>query len=142
MISIHQANTLIKNLPKSLNSEEWRTAVCVITGFSYGRNLKQIVDFYSLKFDDAKNWWDNFNFSEVVPVDSVPKKKDKKIKLSKFIESQIGKVLSTKEMAESAGVSQPTLYKFINDNRGYFRKVGRGMYEIVDAKKIREADKK
>lgn len=142
MISIHQANNLIKNLPKNLSSEEWRTAACVVTGFSYGRTLKQITEFYSLKFDEAKSWWDEFNFSEVSSPESSPKKKNKKNKLSKFIESNIGKVLSTKEMIEAAEVSQPTLYKFINDNRSNFRKVGRGIYEIVDTKKIREEEKK
>jgi hypothetical protein len=143
MISIHQANTLIKNLPNNLTSEEWRTAACVVTGFSYGRPLKQIVEFYSLKFDDAKKWWEKFNFSEISPSEPVPvRKKDKKNKLSNFVEKNIGKVLSTKEMADGAEVSQPTLYKFINENRGHFRKVGRGMYEIVDAKKVREVEKK
>lgn len=142
MISIHQANNLIKNLPKTLTSEEWRTAACVVTGFSYGRSLKQITEFYSLKFEEAKSWWEEFNFSEASSPELAPKKKDKKNKLSKFIDSNIGKVLSTKEMVEITEVSQPTLYKFINENRGNFRKVGRGIYEIIDAKKIREEEKK
>jgi predicted DNA-binding transcriptional regulator AlpA len=44
-------------------------------------------------------------------------------------------------VVDASGISMPTFYNFYNANRGYFKKVKRGQFEIIDPNAEREKDK-
>jgi predicted transcriptional regulator of viral defense system len=67
----------------------------------------------------------------------VKKRSNKKEEVIYFIKQNIGETLTPAEIAEACEISMPTMYNFINSNIGYFKKVKRGVYEIVDAENER-----
>jgi len=131
MLSPVQAERLIQSLPRPISPEDNRTACSVITGVRDGKTLSQIISYYSLSHDLAQKWWNKFNFSEVSPVEK-KKRGAKTSKLDAFIKENIGKTLKSNEIIEKCEITTPTLYNYINANRGFFKKVSRGTYEILN----------
>jgi transposase len=140
MLSPVQAERLIQSLPKPITHEDHRTACSVIIGVRDGKSLSQIVSYYSLSNELANKWWNKFNFSEVRPVEK-KKRGAKTSKLDAFIKENIGKTLKSNEIIERCEITTPTLYNYINANRGYFKKVARGSYLIVDPQEERKLEK-
>lgn len=67
------------------------------------------------------------------------KRSSKKNEIFEFLKGNIGEVLTPIEIAEACEISMPTMYNFINSNIGWFKKIKRGVYEIVDADEERKA---
>ena len=67
------------------------------------------------------------------------KRSSKKNEIFEFLKGNIGEVLTPTEIAEACEISMPTMYNFINSNIGWFKKVKRGVYEIVNADEERKA---
>lgn len=111
-----------------------------MTGVKDGKSLKEITTYYWLSDELAQEWWDFFNFSDVRPVEK-KKRGAKTSKLDIFIKSNIGKTLKSTEIIEQCEITTPTLYNYINANRGYFKKVSRGTYEIINPDLERRASK-
>jgi hypothetical protein len=44
-------------------------------------------------------------------------------------------------MIEELGITLPTFYNFFNNNRAYFKKVGRGKFEILNPEEERRKEK-
>lgn len=143
MITRTELDRLIKSLPKQgLAEDEWRTAASVATGAHYEKTLSDIIKFYSLDTEVATKWWDQFNFSDAgLAKESTRKSKPQKV-LDSFVRSNVGLLISIKTLSESCGVSVPTVYGFVDSHRHWFKKIGRGRYEIIDAEKEREMAKK
>ena len=140
MLSPVQAERLIQSLPHPISPEDNRTACSVVTGVRDGKTLSQIISYYSLSHDLAQKWWDKFNFSEVSPIEK-KKRGAKTSKLDSFIKDNIGKTLKSNEIIEKCEITTPTLYNYINTNRGYFQKIKRGEYLIIDPNIKRMEDK-
>jgi len=140
MLSPVQAEKLIQSLPKPISPEDHRTACSIITGVRDGKTLSQSISYYSLSHDLANKWWDFFNFSEVRPVEK-KKRGAKTSKLDQFIKSNIGKTLKSTDIINMCEITTPTLYNYINANRGFFKKVSRGTYEIIDPQQERKEAK-
>lgn len=143
MITRKELDSLIKSLPKTLSQEEWRVAACVVTGVSYGKTLADIIKNYSINSDLAKKWWIQFNFNDFSSPEPEKKKRSKTSSvLADFIKNKIGDNISPNQIAEDCKVSLPTVYNFINANRSWFKKAGRGLYTILDAEEERKNAKK
>lgn len=140
MLSIQEAEKLIQRIPSNISPESRRAACSIITGVKDGKSLKEITTYYWLSNELAQEWWDFFNFSDVRPVEK-KKRGAKTSKLDIFIKSNIGKTLKSTEIIEQCEITTPTLYNYINANRGYFKKVSRGTYEIINPDLERRASK-
>jgi hypothetical protein len=130
----------IVNAQHSLkNSEKTRAGASVIVGFKDEKSLKQIIAHYQINEDDAKYWWEYFGFSG----SSVEKKTKtrKKNHIFEFLKENAGSEITVKDLCDKCSISQPTAYKFVNDNIGWFKKVKRGLYLIVDADEERKKAK-
>ena len=140
MLSTQEAEKLIKKIPRGISPEENRTACSVVTGVKDGKSLKEIKTYYWLSDELANKWWDFFNFSDMGVVEK-KKRGNKTSKLDSYIKSNIGKTLKSSEIIESCEITTPTLYNYINANRGFFKKVSRGQYLIIDPAEQRKSDK-
>jgi hypothetical protein len=140
MLNPVQAENLIQNLPKQISQEDRRTACSIVIGVRDGKTLSQIISYYSLSHELSNKWWDYFNFSEVRPIEK-KKRGAKTSKLDTFIKQNIGKTLKSNEIIEMCEITTPTLYNYINANRGFFKKVSRGTYEIIDPQQQRREAK-
>jgi hypothetical protein len=140
---IEASNTitkLINSIPKDIVGEDYRIACCVVTGCLRGRSLSELIKYYSVDNDRALYWWDHFGFSNIA-VTEKKKRGQKTATLESFVKSNIGKTYKSTEILALCNITNPTLYNFINANRGYFKKVGRGQYEIVDMESQRVKEK-
>lgn len=140
MLSPLQAESLIRRIPREVTAEDNRAACSVVTGVRDGKSLKEIISYYWLPEELAQKWWDYFNFSEVAPEEK-KKRGGKTAKVDEYIKSSIGKTLKSNDIIEACEITTPTLYNYINANRGYFKKVSRGTYLIIDPATERKADK-
>lgn len=144
MISLREKENLIKTVnnkiakekeknPEDL-SEKARHGYCVVTGIFYEKSLKEISSFYSVPFDQVQYWMKELSI-DIEVRESKPKKK--KNNIFTWLKENVDKETTAKEIAENCGISLPTVYGFINSNIGWFKKVRRGTYIIVDAEKER-----
>lgn len=140
MLTSQQVERHLQSLPKEATGEDHRAACCIVYGVRDGRSLKEIKSYYSLSEEMAVKWWDYFNFGEIAKVDK-KKRGSKTNVLDAYIKDNIGKILTSNSIIESCQISTPTLYNYINANRGYFHRVARGTYKITDPVEERAKDK-
>jgi predicted XRE-type DNA-binding protein len=139
MISLQEKERLVKIVNQSRfphRPELGRAGLCVVTGYFNEKSLLEICNFYSITKEDAQYWWNEFGFDKSM-AKPVKKRSNKKEEIIYFIKQNIGETLTPAEIAEACEISMPTMYNFINSNIGYFKKVKRGVYEIVDAENER-----
>jgi len=135
MISLQEKERLVKvvNQRRSPHRPELgRAGLCVVTGYFNEKSLLEICNFYSITKEDAQYWWNEFGFDESM-AKPVKKRSNKKQEIFYFIKQNVGETLTPAEIAEACEISMPTMYNFINSNIVWFKKVKRGVYEIVDA---------
>jgi predicted DNA-binding transcriptional regulator AlpA len=140
MINAQQEKILISMIPSGTTGEDLRAAYSVITGVKDEKNLSQIIVYYSVSNELASKWYSFFSFNNL---DSGSKnRRGRKGKdLTGYVKSNVGKVVTPKTVVEELGISLPTFYNFYNANRGFFRKVKRGEFQIVDPSAERSAAK-
>lgn len=142
MISFQEQERLIKIVNaqhSSENSEKTRAGASVVVGYRDEKSLKQIIGHYQIKEEDAQYWWDFFGFA-TGKLETKTKTR-KKNHIFEYLKENAGSQISVKDLCENCSISQPTAYKFINDNIGWFKKVKRGLYQIIDADEERKKEK-
>jgi hypothetical protein len=77
-----------------------------------------------------------FKFN-TVRSENVGKRSSKTKKIENYLKENTGKIVTPKQVAEDVGMSLPTFYNFYNANMGYFKKVKRGSFEILDPRQER-----
>ena len=131
MLNTQQEKILIGMIPSGTVGEDLRTAYSIITGIKDDKNISQIITYYSLSKEDALKWYEFFSFeSENTNTSSRKGRKGKD--LIGYVKLNVGKTVTPKSVVEELGISLPTFYNFYNANRGFFKKVKRGEFEIVD----------
>jgi len=143
MISLVEKEKLVQIVNHTYNPnrpEIGRAGYCVITGYYNGKSLPEICSFYSITEKDAQYWWDQFGFDSSMTKQTT-KRSTKKKEMFLFLEQNVGEVLTPSEIAEACEISMPTMYNFINSNIGWFKKVRRGVYEIVNGDEERKKEK-
>lgn len=143
MISLMERERLIKIVYQNhnlSNPELTRSGCCVATGYYYEKSLPEICAFYQIQESDALYWWEYFGFSNSL-AKPVKKKKRKQSEIFEYLKSKAGSELTVKQLTEECSISSPTAYKFINENVGWFKKVRRGVYEVVNADEERRKAK-
>lgn len=139
MFSIQTAEIFMKRIPADINGEPRRAAYATVTGCRDGKTPAQIAAYYSVNVDDVTHW------IEVLGIDSdlessKPRKSRKKGVLFSYVSTNVGKTVTPKEVADELGISLPTFYNFYNANRGFFRKVRRGEFEIINPDNVRASE--
>lgn len=133
-------DSLVKSIPAGTTGEDYRAACSVITGTLNGRSLNETVKYYSLDQLSAGYWWKHFNFGET-PTKERRKRGSKTASLESFIKNNFNKTFSSTDILKECNITAPTFYNFLNKNRGFFKKVGRGKYLIVDMDSERNKEK-
>lgn len=132
--------SLIRQIPPNVDQESYRIAASIATGAANGRTLKEIAKYYSLPMSAAQTWWEYFNFGTDTSKER-NRRGAKTASIESFVKSNIGKTFKSSEIVDICNITNPTLYNFINANRGWFKKTGRGEYLIVDQNEERMKDK-
>ena len=139
---LQNVNRMIKTVPKQIDQEDYRTAASIISGFYSNKTLNEIIKHYSLSKDISHKWWEYFGFNTNQFGEVKSKRGSKSSSLDSFVKENIGKTFKSNEILAICEITNPTLYNYINANRGSFKKVGRGLYEIIDANEERSKVKK
>lgn len=131
MLSSQQEKVLISMIPSEVEGEDRRAAYSVITGIKDDKNLSQIIIYYSISEELALKWYNFFSFDKEAGL--VQNRRGRKGKdLTGYVKSNVGKVVTPKNVVEELGISLPTFYNFYNANRGFFKKIKRGEFQIVN----------
>ena len=131
MLSSQQEKILISMIPSEVEGEDRRAAYSVITGIKDDKNLSQTIIYYSISEELALKWYNFFSFDNEAGL--VQNRRGRKGKdLTGYVKSNVGKVVTPKNVVEELGISLPTFYNFYNANRGFFKKVKRGEFQIVN----------
>lgn len=133
MLTRAQIDSYVKEVPEDIDADERRAAYSTITGYGEDKSIAEIAQYYSLSKDTVIRWMDYFNFS-AERERSAGKRSSKTKMIESYLSSNVGKVVTPKQVAEEVGMSLPTFYNFYNANRSYFKKVKRGEFEILDPK--------
>lgn len=137
MFTQQVAELLEKKIPLNAKGEDRRAAYCTISGCRDGKSIKEICHYYSVSEDLILKWMDYLEIKSEVK--QVGKKRGRKSSdLVAYVKSNIGKTVSAKTLAEELQISLPTFYNFYNANRGFFKKIKRGEFEIINPDEIRK----
>jgi len=140
MISPQEEKALISMVPSDADSEDRRAAYAVITGFRDEKTPSQISAYYSVSDDLVLKWYNFFSFDN--QESSTKGKRGRKSKdIAGYLKLNTGKTITPKTLSEEIGISLPTFYNFYNANRGFFKKVKRGEFEIVNPDEQRNLSK-
>jgi hypothetical protein len=125
-------NRLISQVPV----DNHREAASVIYGNYKNWTSSKTIKHYNLSEDSYNEYAELFGFKERGE-NTMAGRKSKQDTIVSFLTSNVGKVVTPVEVASGVEISLPTFYNFYNANRGYFRKVKRGHFEIIDPKQER-----
>lgn len=131
-------DTFIGKLDLSIPEME-RTGGAVFYGYHKNWNLPKIITYYNLNKDLAVNAWSLFGFKERGGV-KVNKTRSKKEVITAYLKQNVGQIVTPAKVSEDVQISLPTFYNFYNANRHFFKKTGRGQFEVLnpEAERARE----
>lgn len=133
MLTRAQIDSYVNSVPEDVDAEEKRAAYATITGYGDDKSVAEIAQYYSISRESVLKWMEYFNFDGKVA--TIKGRRSSKTKMiESYLSSNIGKIVTPKEIADEVGMSLPTFYNFYNANRSYFKKVKRGEFEILDPK--------
>ena len=139
MLTDRKIDSLEKMIPEDTEGEDLRAAYSVLAGVRESKSMKEISSYYSVDINLVDKWVNFFNLSNTSkPVSAKRGRKSKDI--TSYVKSNIGKIVTPKSVSEELGISLPTFYNFYNANRGWFKKIKRGEFEIVDNDLNRDQD--
>lgn len=140
MLTRTQIDQCISRIPEKTGSDERRAAYSVITGFAEGKSVSEIASYYSLTEEVISYWMSYFDFQSSKKKGN-GKRSSKTIVIEKHLAENVGKRVNFADLAKELSISVPTVYNFYNANRSYFKKIGRGNFEIIDPKILRANEK-
>lgn len=131
-------DTFIAKLDLSIPEME-RTGSAVFYGYYKNWALPKIITYYNLNSNLALNVWSMFGFKQKGGV-KVNKTRSKKEVITTYLKQNVGQIVTPAKVSEDVQISLPTFYNFYNANRHFFRKTGRGQFEILnpEAERSRE----
>lgn len=113
-----------------------REAASVIYGHYKEWSPSKTVKYYNISEEIYEKYAEMFNFKERM-VKQMTGRKSKQDNIVNFLNGNVGKVVTPVQLATDVQISLPTFYNFYNANRGYFKKVKRGHFEILNPKEER-----
>jgi hypothetical protein len=144
MISLVEKERLVKIVNHSYHPdqpERGRAGYCVVIGYFNEKSFKEICSYYQVSEEDASYWWEYFGFDKT-KVQPERKRRAKQNDIFLYLKNHVGEEITVKTLSEDCGISNPTAYKFLSDNIGWFKKIKRGVYEVIDAEEERKNAKR
>ena len=138
-ITRQQLEKHISEIPTGLDNEVRRTICSILTGYHEEKTLSEIIKYYNLDVNIANEISNQYSIN--VDIKERQKRGVKKNAIKVYLQDNVGKITSGKELAEELQITLPTFYNFFNNNRAYFRKVSRGKFEILDPDAERKKEK-
>lgn len=132
----------IKNILENTPSETYREVASALTGAKNQMSVSETAKFYSVPSSFVKEVWEKHGLLSSSNSSSTEGKRSKKTGvIEAYIKENFGKTITPHDLVAATGISMPTFYNFYNANRGYFKKIKRGQFEIVNPNKERESSK-
>ena len=129
-------NKVYQNLILLVKPDNHREAASVIYGHYKQWSPSKTAKYYNISEEIYEKYADMFNFKERM-VKQMTGRKSKQDNIVNFLNGNVGKVVTPVQLATDVQISLPTFYNFYNANRGYFKKVKRGHFEILNPKEER-----
>lgn len=129
-------NKVYQNLIALVKPDDHREAASVIYGHYKEWSPSKTAKYYNLSEEIYEKYADMFKFKERM-VKQMTGRKSKQDNIVNFLNGNVGKVVTPVQLATDVQISLPTFYNFYNANRGYFKKVKRGHFEILNPKEER-----
>lgn len=122
---------ILEKLTRPIKNKDSRAACSVVYGHYKGWTPSKVISFYNISEEDYDKFSILFKFKERT-VKKMTGRKSKQNNIVSFLSGNVGKVVTPVQMAQDVSISLPTFYNFYNANRGYFKKVKRGHFEILN----------
>jgi predicted transcriptional regulator len=135
---------LVKIVNHSYNPDRpelGRAGYCVAIGYFNEKSLKEICAYYQVSEEDALYWWEYFGFDKN-KAQPERKRRTKQNDIFTYLKDHVDEEITVKKLSEDCNISNPTAYKFLGDNAGWFKKVKRGVYQVVNAEEERKNAKR
>lgn len=121
-------------------SEEYREVASALTGAKNQMSLAETARFYGVPSSFVKEVWEKHGLS--APNSAAEGKRSRKSGIiESYLKENIGKTITPQDLVTATGISMPTFYNYYNANRGSFKKIKRGQFEIIDPNKERQLSK-
>jgi hypothetical protein len=104
-------------------------------------SVSETAKFYGVPSDFVKEVWEKHGLMSTNSVSSEGKRSRKSGVIEAYLKENIGKTITPQDLVSATGISMPTFYNYYNANRGFFKKIKRGQFEIVDPNKERQLNK-
>lgn len=128
--------SIFNKLMIKIPPDHHREAASVIYGHYKEWSPAKTAKYYNISEESYEKYADMFNFKERM-VKQMTGRKSKQDNIVNFLNGNVGKVVTPVQLATDVQISLPTFYNFYNANRGYFKKVKRGHFEILNPKEER-----
>lgn len=126
MITDAKISEILANVP----SDQQREVASALTASKYSMSASEAAKHYSIPIAVVEEVWNKYGLSNSTK--TTGKRKRKAGVIEAFLKENIGKTVTPHDVVKATGISMPTFYNFYNANVGYFKKVKRGQFEIID----------
>jgi len=123
------------------SSEDYREVASALTGAKNQMSLAETAKFYGVPSSFVKEVWEKHGLSDPNSTASEGKRSRKSGIIESYLKENIGKTITPQDLVAATGISMPTFYNYYNANRGSFKKIKRGQFEIIDPNKERQLSK-
>lgn len=130
----------IDNILSTTPQEIYREVSSSLIGARSQMSASETAKFYGLYHETVLYYWEKYGLISDAKT-SIGKKTKKTSVIEQYIKQNYGRIITPHDLVSATGISMPTFYNFFNANRGYFKKIKRGQFEIVNPDKERELSK-
>lgn len=132
MITDNQIKKILQTVP----GDSYREVASALTGAKNEMSAAETAKFYSIPVSFVQECWNKYGLMSGST--STGKRSDKNNSIKEFLKTNTGRTIKPQELVDATGISMPTFYNFYNANRGYFKKIKRGEFQIIDPSAERE----
>jgi hypothetical protein len=137
MITQKEIDQILKTVPNDIARE----VASALIGARDNMTPKEIARHYSVPFENVVKYLTQYDLLSETETVSRGKRAKKSGLIEEYLKQNYGKTITPHDVVEATGISMPTFYNFFNSNRGYFKKIKRGQFEVINPDKEREASK-
>lgn len=139
MITNQEITAILANIPRDTDAEVVRYIACCLNGIRDTLSIREVSAYYSVPIEFVSDYYSKNQFE--IQKEGKGSRKRKSSDINTFIKNNIGREITPAQFSEEVGISLPTFYNYFNANRGWFKKIKRGLFEIVDAEATRQSEK-
>lgn len=136
MITDKEIDQILRTVP----SDEQREVSSALIGARDNMTPQEIAKYYSMPVENVIKYWEKYDVTTTAGINKGKRAKKSGL-IESFLKENYGKTITPHDVVSATGISMPTFYNFFNTNRGYFKKIKRGQFEIINPDKEREASK-